>query len=74
LIEALEWMQARTLAGAEGAYEMLVEYAKVINRLVGLWRFAMLMLPARPENYDRSLPLLTDCKRLLCDQTQGRGQ
>ena len=62
LIEALEqspWMQARAISGAEGAYEMLVEYAKVINRLVGLWRFPMLTLPARPENYEARTDALT---------------
>jgi len=56
LIEALEqspWTHARALSGAEGVYEMLVEYANLIDRLAGLWRFPMLMLPARPANYGR---------------------
>lgn len=56
LIEALKqspWMHARALSGAEAVYEMLVEYANLIDRLVGLWRFPMLTLPARPENYGR---------------------
>ena len=62
LIEALEqspWMQARAISGAEGAYEMLVEYANVINRLAGSWRFPMLTLPARPENYQARTDALT---------------
>ena len=62
LIEALKqspWMQARALSGAEGAYEMLVEYANVINRLAGSWRFPMLTLPARPENYQARTDALT---------------
>jgi hypothetical protein len=56
LIEALKqspWMHARTLSDAEGVYEMLVEYANLIDRLAGSWRFPMLTLPARPENYGR---------------------
>lgn len=55
LIEALKqsrWMHARALSGAEGVYEMLVAYADLINRLAGLWRFPMLTLPARPQNYE----------------------
>jgi len=46
-------MHARALSGAEGVYEMLVEYANLIDRLAGLWRFPMLTLPARPANYGR---------------------
>jgi hypothetical protein len=52
LIEALKqsrWMHARALSGAEGVYEMLVEYADLLNRLAGLWRFPVLTLPARPQ-------------------------
>jgi hypothetical protein len=55
LIEALKqspWMHARALSGVEGVYEMLVEYADLIDGLAGLWRFPMLTLPARPEDYD----------------------
>ena len=55
LIEALKqsrWMHARALSGAEGVYEMLVAYADLINRLAGLWRFPVLTLPARPQNYE----------------------
>jgi hypothetical protein len=54
LIEALKqspWVHARTLSGAEGVYAMLVEYANLIDRLAGSWRFPRLTLPARPENY-----------------------
>jgi hypothetical protein len=55
LIEALKqsrWMHARALSSAEGVYEMLVAYADLINRLAGLWRFPVLTLPARPQNYE----------------------
>jgi hypothetical protein len=62
LIEALSqspWMQARSLSGAEGAYRMLVEYADLIDQLADLWRFPMLRLPARPENYEARTDALT---------------
>jgi hypothetical protein len=52
LIEALKrspWMHARALSGIKGVDEMLVEYARLIDRLADLWRFPMLRLPARPE-------------------------
>jgi hypothetical protein len=55
LIDALRqspWMRARGLAGAEGAYKMLVDYADLSDRLAGSWRFPKLTLPARPENYE----------------------
>ena len=55
LIEALKqsrWMHARALSGAEGVYEMLVAYAELIDLLASLWRFPMLTLPARPQNYE----------------------
>ena len=55
LIEALKqsrWMHARALSSPEGVYEMLVAYADLINRLAGLWRFPVLTLPARPQNYE----------------------
>jgi len=62
LIEALKqspWMQARALSGVEGADQMLVEYADLIDQLADLWRFPMLTLPARPENYDARTDALT---------------
>ncbi len=62
LIEAFEqspWMQARALSGVEGADRMFVEYADVVDRLAGLWRFQMLKLPARPENYEARTDALT---------------
>ena len=62
LIEALKqspWMQARALSGAEGAYQMLVEYADLIDQLANLWRFPMLKLPARPENYGARIDAMT---------------
>jgi hypothetical protein len=62
LIEAFEqspWMQARGLSGAEGADQMLVAYADLIDRLSDLWRFPILKLPARPENYEARTDSLT---------------
>jgi hypothetical protein len=62
LIEALKqspWMQARALSGAEGVDQLLVEYADLIDQLADLWRFPMLKLRARPENYDARTDALT---------------
>jgi hypothetical protein len=62
LIETLKqspWMQARALSGIEGADQMLVEYAELIDQLADLWRFPMLRLPARPENYEARTDALT---------------
>ena len=62
LVEALEqspWMRARALSGVEGANQMLVEYANLIDQLADLWRFPMLKLPARPENYEARTGALT---------------
>jgi hypothetical protein len=62
LVEALErspWMKARALSGVEGANQMLVEYANLIDQLADLWRFPMLKLPARPENYEARTDVLT---------------
>lgn len=38
---------------------MLVAYAGLIDRLAELWRFPMLKLPARPENYQARTDALT---------------
>jgi len=62
LIETLKqspWMQARALSGVEAADQMLVEYAELIDQLADLWRFPMLRLPARPENYEARTDALT---------------
>ena len=62
LIEAFEqspWMQARALSGLEGADQMFVAYANLVDRLAGLWRFPILKLPARPENYQARTDALT---------------
>ncbi len=53
------WMQARALSGVEGADQMLFEYADLIDQLADLWRFPMLKLPARPENYEARTDTLT---------------
>ena len=62
LVEALEqspWMQARALSGIEGADQMVVAYADLIDQLADLWRFPILKLPARPENYEARTDVLT---------------
>ena len=62
LIEAFKktpWMQARALSGVEGADQMFVEYADLIDQLADLWRFPMLKLPARPESYQARTDALT---------------
>lgn len=52
-------MQARALSGVEGADQMLIEYADLVDQLANLWRFPMLKLPARPENYEARTDALT---------------
>jgi hypothetical protein len=44
-------MRVRALSGIEGANQMIVAYADLIDRLADSWRFPILKLPARPENY-----------------------
>jgi hypothetical protein len=56
LIEAIgqsPWMRARGLSAAEGVDRWLAEYAELSDRLAKSWRFPMLRLAARPENYER---------------------
>jgi hypothetical protein len=53
------WMRARALSGVEGADRMIVAYADLIDQLADLWRFPMLKLPARPENYEARTGALT---------------
>ena len=62
LVEALEqspWMRARALSGVEGADKMLVAYADLTDQLAEVWRFPILKLPARPENYKARTDMLT---------------
>jgi hypothetical protein len=62
LVEAFEqspWMRARALSGVEGADQMVVAYADLIDQLAELWRFPILKLPARPENYEARTDMLT---------------
>jgi hypothetical protein len=62
LIESFQqspWMRARALSGVEGADRMFVAYADLIDRLADLWRFPILKLPARPENYQARTDALT---------------
>lgn len=63
LVAAFEqspWMQARALSGVKGADQMVVAYADLIDRLADLWRFSILKLPARPENYEARTDALTN--------------
>ena len=74
LVEAFEqtpWMQSRALCGTEGADQMLVAYADLIDRLADLWRFPILKLPARPENYEARTDMLT---RWVMAPATGDGQ
>jgi hypothetical protein len=62
LVEALKqspWIHARALFGIDGVKEMLVEYARLIDQLADSWRFSILTLPARPENYQVRIDALT---------------
>jgi hypothetical protein len=62
LVAAFEqspWMKARALSGIEGAYQMFVAYADLVDRLADLWRFPILKLPARPESYEARTDVLT---------------
>jgi len=62
LLEALEqslWMRARALSGVKGADQMVIAYADLIDQLAELWRFPILKLPARPENYEARTDALT---------------
>jgi hypothetical protein len=52
MVKQSPWMQARALSGVEGADQMLVEYADLVDQLADLWRFPMLKLPARPGSYE----------------------
>jgi len=62
LVEALKqspWIRARALSGIDGVKEMLVEYAGLVDQLADLWRAPILTLPARPENYQARIDVLT---------------
>jgi hypothetical protein len=75
-IEALKqspWMKARALSGVKGVDQMLVEYADFIDQLVDLWRFPMLKLPARPENYEARTDALTKWVMALAASTSRPG-
>ena len=62
LVEAFgqsPWMRARALSGIEGADQMIVAYADLIDQLAERWRFPILKLAARPENYVARTDALT---------------
>jgi hypothetical protein len=58
-VKQTPWMKTRALSGVEGATEMLLAYAHLVDQLAGLWRYPMLKLPARPESYDARTAALT---------------
>jgi hypothetical protein len=63
LVEALKqspWIRARALSGIEGVKQMLVEYARLSDHLAGLWRFPILTLPSRPQDYNARTEVLTN--------------
>ena len=73
LVEAFEqspWMRARALSGVEGADQMLVAYADLIDQLADLWRFPILKLPARLDNYEARTDVLT--KWVIAPTTRDR--
>jgi hypothetical protein len=56
LVDALRqspWAQARGLSGGDGVERWIVEYGDLVARSARSWRYPMLTLPARPENYER---------------------
>ena len=63
LVDAFErspWMQARARTGVRGgADQMFVAYSNLVDQLADLWRFPILKLPARPENYQVRTDMLT---------------
>jgi hypothetical protein len=46
------WMKSRGLSGIIGVGKLFVEYSAAIDRLVAMWRFPSLALPARPASYE----------------------
>ena len=73
LLEALEqslWMRARALSGVKDADQMVIAYADLIDQLAELWRFPILKLPARPENYEARTDVLT--KWVMAPATRDR--
>jgi hypothetical protein len=62
LVEAFEkapWMRTRGLSGVEGGGQMFVAYAELVDRLVDAWKFPILKLAARPEDYQARTDALT---------------
>jgi hypothetical protein len=57
--EQTSWMQARDLSRRQRRGSELVAYEGLIDQLAGLWRFPLLQLPARPENYEARTDVLT---------------
>jgi hypothetical protein len=55
VVEAINqspWMNIRGLSGIGGVLEMFGHYAACMDRLMGLWRFPILTLAARPVSYE----------------------
>ena len=47
------WTKARGLSGIEGVLKLIDYYSTLMDRLLALWRFNVLMLPARPHSYQQ---------------------
>jgi hypothetical protein len=52
------WMRSRGLSGIKGVSQLFVQYSAAIDRLVAMWRFPCLALPARPASYEERQKML----------------
>jgi hypothetical protein len=66
VVEAFQqtpWMISRGLSGREGMLFMFVEYGQCMDRLLRLWRFPILTLPAQPASYEARTKVMLDWLR-----------
>jgi hypothetical protein len=47
------WTKARNLSGPDALFAVIEEYATLMDRLAASWRFPLLRLAARPQNYQQ---------------------
>jgi hypothetical protein len=47
------WTKARNLSGSDALFAAIEEYSRLMDRLVASWRFPLLTLTARPQNYQQ---------------------
>ena len=47
------WTKARNLSGSEAVFAAIEEYSGLMDRLAESWRFPLLMLTARPQDYQQ---------------------